>query len=145
MPNVSEIMTTDVQVVAPQDSLQHAAQMMQDLDVGALPVCNGNRLLGMLTDRDIAVRGVAAGLMPDEACVSDIMSGDIQCCDVDQDSEEVMRQMGERQIRRLPVLDADKKLVGIVSLADLALRQSGHIDNTVRDISRPGHSAAAPG
>ena len=143
MPNVSEIMTTDVQVVTPQDSLQHAAQMMQDLDVGALPVCNGDRLLGMLTDRDIAIRGVAAGMAPQQACVADVMSGDVECCDVDQDSEEVMRQMGDHQIRRMPVLDANKKLVGIVSLGDMAVRQTGHIDEVVREVSQPGHPASA--
>lgn len=137
MPNVSEIMTTDVQVVEPQQSLRHAAQLMADLDIGALPVCNGKRLLGVVTDRDIAIRGVAMGLGPDTGCVSDVMTDDVQFCTVDQDTEEVLRLMGDSQIRRLPVINVDKELVGIVSLADLATRQSGTIDKAVREISEP--------
>ncbi len=137
MPNVSEIMSTEVRSIEPQESLRRAAQLMQDLNVGALPVCDGERLLGMVTDRDITVRGVAAGLSPDSACVSDVMSADVQFCTVDQDTEEVMRMMGEKQVRRLPVIDTDKNLVGIVSLGDMALRQPGHIDRTVREISEP--------
>jgi CBS domain-containing protein len=138
MPNVSEIMSTDVCVVEPQESLQRAAQLMQDLDVGALPVCDGKKLLGMVTDRDLAVRGVAAGLAPRDACVSDVMTAGAQWCTEDQDTEEVMRLMGDAQVRRMPVINADKELVGIVSLGDLALRQSGHIDRAVREISQPG-------
>jgi len=137
MPTVSDIMTTSVQVVGPEETLQRAAQLMLDLDVGALPVCNGKQLLGMVTDRDITVRGVAAGLAPNEGCVSDVMTADAQWCTEDQDTEEVMRLMGEAQVRRMPVINIDKELVGIVSLGDLALRQGGHIDETVRQISEP--------
>jgi CBS domain-containing protein len=140
MPKVSEIMSTDVRVVQPQESLRSAARLMQELDVGALPVCAGEVLLGMLTDRDITVRGVAAGLRPDEACVSDVMSSGLQVCSEDQDAAEVMRMMGDWQVRRLPVVNDDKHLVGIVSLGDLALRQSGHIDQTVREISEPAQT-----
>jgi CBS domain-containing protein len=138
MPNVSEIMSIDVQVIQPQETLRHAAQLMQDLDVGALPVCQGKLLLGMVTDRDIAVRGVAAGLKPDEGCVSDVMTQNAQWCTADQDTEEVLRQMGQAQVRRLPVINTDKELVGIVSIGDLALRQPGSVDDAVRDISEPG-------
>jgi CBS domain-containing protein len=138
MTFVSEIMSTDVQVVEPQETLRRAARLMQELDVGALPVCDGERLLGMLTDRDITVRGVAEGLDPEEACVSDVMTEGVEFCTEDQDSAEVMRLMGDRQVRRLPVVDRDQKLVGIVSLADLALRQDAHIDRAVREISEPG-------
>jgi CBS domain-containing protein len=91
----------------------------------------------MLTDRDITVRGVAAGLAPDHACVSDIMTSEVAFCTEEQDAEEVMRVMSDKQVRRLPVVDVDRKLVGIVSLADVALRQPGHIDATVRSISEP--------
>ena len=140
MPSVSDIMTTEVQVIQPQESLREAATLMQELDIGALPVCDGTRLLGMLTDRDITVYGVAQGLDVDAACVSDVMSADVEYCTTDQDTEDVMRLMGDRQIRRLPVIDADRNLVGIVSLGDLALRQDGHIDETVRQISEPGSS-----
>jgi CBS domain-containing protein len=132
-------MSTEVRTVQPQDSLRAAAQLMQQLDVGALPVCDGERLLGVLTDRDIAIRGVADGLDPERACVSDVMTPEVQCVVEDQDAQEAMRLMGERQIRRLPVVDRDRKLVGIVSLGDLALRQSGHVDEAVREISEPTH------
>lgn len=137
MPNVSDIMTTDVQVIAPEKSLRDAARLMQTLEVGALPVCAGERLLGMLTDRDITVRGLAMDLDPDSTAVSDVMSTDLHFCTEEQDAEEVMRMMGDKQIRRVPVIDVDRNLVGIVSLGDLALRQPGHIDKTVREISEP--------
>lgn len=135
MPIVNEIMSTEVQVIEPEATLRRAAQMMQQLDVGALPVCRGNKLLGMVTDRDITIRGVAAGLAPDSACVSEVMTADLQFCTEDQDTEEVMRTMGGAQVRRLPVVNMEKELVGIVSIGDLALRQVGHIDQAVREIS----------
>ncbi|RZJ04967.1 MAG: CBS domain-containing protein [Rubrivivax sp.] len=137
MSKIADIMSTDVQTVQPQESLRRAAQCMQELDVGALPVCDGERLLGMLTDRDITVRGIADGLDPDTACVSDIMSPEVDTITADQDTDEAKRLMGERQIRRLPVVDADRRLVGIVSLGDLAVREGGHIDRAVREISEP--------
>ena len=142
MSKIADIMSTDVQTIQPQESLRRAAQCMQELDVGALPVCDGERLLGMLTDRDITVRGIADGLDPDSACVSDIMSPEVDTITVDQDADEAKRLMGERQIRRLPVVDANRRLVGIVSLGDLAVRESGHIDRAVREISEPGREAA---
>lgn len=144
MPCVHEIMTTDVQVIGPQETLQLAAQMMDQLDIGSLPVCDGRRLLGMVTDRDITVRGTAAGLAPDEACVSDVMTTGTQWCTEDQDTEEVMRQMGESQVRRLPVVNVDRELVGIVSLGDMATRQPGHVDRAVREISEPSEPEAGP-
>ena len=137
MPIVNEIMTTDVQVIAPEATLRQAAQMMLDLDVGALPVCQGTRLLGMVTDRDITVRGVAAGLSSDVACVAEVMTKDPEFCTEDQDTEEVMHTMGYAQVRRLPVVNMDGGLVGIVSLGDMARRQPGPVDQTVRDISEP--------
>lgn len=142
--NVSEIMTTDVQMIGPQETLQHAAQMMDQLNVGALPVCDGRRLLGMVTDRDITVRGTAAGLAPGDACVSDVMTGGTEWCTEDQDTEEVMRVMGEAQVRRLPVINANREVVGIVSLGDLATKQPGHIDRTVREISTPSEPDGGP-
>jgi CBS domain-containing protein len=137
MSAVSQIMSTDVQVLGPEETLRRAAQCMQSLDVGALPVCDGRRLLGMVTDRDITVRGVAEGLSPEQACVSDVMTEDVQCCSADQDSEEVLQRMGELQVRRMPVIDGQRNLVGIVSMADLARKQSAHIDQAMRDISEP--------
>jgi CBS domain-containing protein len=131
MSKIADIMSTDVRTVQPQDSLRRAAQCMQELDVGALPVCDGERLLGMVTDRDIAVRAIADGLNPDVAF-----------CTADQDAEEAKRLMGARQVRRLPVIDDNRRLVGIVSLGDLATRQTGHIDRAVREISEPSRAAA---
>ena len=137
MPNVSDIMSIDVQAIEPAQSLRVAAELMQTLEVGALPVCDGGHLVGMITDRDITVRCVALGLDVDAAVVADVMSTDVQFCTAEQDTQEVMRLMGDKQVRRLPVVDVDRKLVGIVSLADLALRQPGQIDDTMREISAP--------
>lgn len=144
MATASELMSTDVQVTEPQDSLQRAAQLMQELDVGSLPVCAGRRLVGMISDRDIAVRGVAAGIAPAQGCVGDVMSKHAVWCTLDQDAGEIMRIMSEQQVRRLPVLNEDHELVGIVSLHDLALRRRGHVDRTVREISPPGIAAVDP-
>jgi CBS domain-containing protein len=110
---------------------------MDELNVGALPVCEGKQLLGMITDRDITVRATAAGLSPDETCVSEVMTEQPRWCTEEQSTDEVMRQMGDVQIRRLPVLNAANELVGIVSLGDLATRQAGHVDSALRDISWP--------
>ena len=137
MPLVNEIMSTEVQIIAPGATLQAAAQMMLDLDVGALPVCEGTRLLGMVTDRDITVRGVAAGLSPATALVSEVMTESLEFCTEDQDTEDVMRTMGYAQVRRLPVVNMNNELIGIVSLADLARRQPGPVDQAVREISEP--------
>jgi CBS domain-containing protein len=140
MTTIAEIMSPSPQVIGPEASLHHAAELMRDLDIGSLPVCNGKRLLGMVTDRDITVRGVASGMSPDEACVSDVMTQEVQWCTEDQDSEEVMRLMGDAKVRRVPVINTDKELVGIVSLGDLAVRQSGHTYTALREISEPGAS-----
>ena len=137
MPIVNEIMSTEVQMIAPEATLREAARMMLEQDVGALPVCQGTTLLGMVTDRDITVRGVAAGLSSDVACVADVMTKDLEFCTEDQDTEEVMHTMGYAQVRRLPVVNMDGGLVGIVSLGDMARRQPGPVDQTVRDISEP--------
>jgi len=93
MTTVAQIMTADVQTIAPQASLQRAALLMDRLNVGSLPVCDGQRLLGMVTDRDITVRGTAAGLAPATACVYDVMSADVQWCSIDQDVGEVLQSM----------------------------------------------------
>jgi CBS domain-containing protein len=137
MTTVADVMTRDVEVVGPDDTLQHAAQLMDELNVGSLPVCNGKQLLGMITDRDITVRATAAGLSPDSTCVSDVMTDQVRWCFDHDSTDELMQKMGDTQIRRIPVLNDDKELVGIVSLGDLALRQGGHIDRAVRQISMP--------
>jgi CBS domain-containing protein len=132
-------MTRDVQVVRPDDTVQHVAQCMKDLDVGAMPVCDGRKLLGMITDRDITLRTVAAGLPAGSTPVRDAMTSDLRWCTENQDIDEVLHGMGDNQVRRMPVINARKELVGIVSVSDLATRQHGHIDNLLREISMPGH------
>ncbi|MBI5271735.1 MAG: CBS domain-containing protein [Burkholderiales bacterium] len=138
MPQVRDIMSHDPETISPEETLQRAAQIMLDLDIGALPVCDGKRVVGMVTDRDIAVRGVAAGLAPDQGCVSDVMTPEVECVSPDQDAEEVMQLMGDAQVRRLPVVNEDDEIIGIVSLGDLATRQDGHTDEALREISEPG-------
>jgi len=137
MPTIADVMTKGVEVIGPEESLQHAAQLMDELNVGALPVCNGSLLLGIVTDRDITVRATAAGMDPNEACVSDVMSEQVRWCSENDSTDSVMDIMGDTQIRRLPVLNDERELVGIVSLGDLATRLGGHIDTAVRKISMP--------
>jgi CBS domain-containing protein len=137
MPTIAQVMTRDVEVIRPDESLQRAAQRMDELNVGSLPVCEGRLLVGMITDRDITVRATAAGLAPTSTRVSEVMTESTRCCTPEQSTEEVMEQMGRSQIRRLPVVGEDGEVVGIVSLGDLATRQSGHIDDTLREISSP--------
>lgn len=121
---VSEAMTRGVRTLAAQDAVADAAKAMADLDVGALPICDGQRLVGMLTDRDIVLRVVAAGLSPDSTQVSDVMTPGVNYCFDDQDLQEVMDQMGEGQIRRLPVVNRSNELVGMLSLGDVATSSS---------------------
>lgn len=115
---ISEIMTRDVQTTSPDNSLREVAGLMANLDCGAILVNSQDRLVGMITDRDIAVRAVAQG-MPCDTPVSLIMSGDIRYCYDDQDVDEVARNMADIQLRRLPVVNRDKRLVGVVSLANI--------------------------
>src|SRR4051795_11987157 len=115
-----EIMTRDPGVVSPGDTLEQAANIMDVLDVGPVPVCDGKRVVGMLTDRDITVRATAAGCDPKTTLVGDTMSQDVICCYEDQDVGEAARVMKEKQVRRLLVLSRAGELAGIVSLGDLA-------------------------
>ena len=137
MTRIRDIMTRDVEVIQRDDTLQHAAQRMRALDVGSLPVCDGPALAGMVTDRDITVRGVAEGLLPQECKVADVMTEDVRWCRPDDTVEQVLEQMGDQQVRRLTVLDDARQVVGIVALGDLATRQSGHTDEALREISQP--------
>jgi len=142
MQTVSQVMTRNARWIAPGESLQRAAQLMGELDVGALPVCDGDRLVGMVTDRDIAVRGIAAGKSPQTCHVDEVMSGDVRWCFEDQPLDEVMAQMGNSQIRRVPVVSHDDRhrLVGIVSLGDLATRLDGaeeRVEQVVEQVSSP--------
>lgn len=138
MQQISDIMTRDVMRIAPHDSIRRAAQLMDELNVGAIPVCDGDKLVGMITDRDITVRTTSAGEAPEQTQVQDVMSGEVRYCFDDQPVDEVMQQMREAQIRRLPVKDHDThELVGIVSLGDLATKHSAEVDRTLEDISTP--------
>jgi CBS domain-containing protein len=130
-------MTRGVEVIRPDETLQRAAQLMDEHNIGALPVCRNDQLVGMITDRDITVRATAAGMEPTQHCVSEVMTEQTRWCTEDQSTDEVMRQMGDVQIRRLPVLDEHGHVVGIVSLGDLATRQSQHTDEVLRDVSWP--------
>lgn len=136
MRKISEVMTSDVKVVRPDDSVQSAAAVMADQEVGALPVCDGTRLQGMITDRDIAVRAVANGRGADTP-VREVMTEEIISCSEDDDTQEVLRRMGDSQIRRIPVLDSNRNLIGIVALGDLALEDEENVDETLREISMP--------
>jgi len=115
------IMTEHVEVIAPDATIGDAAKKMRDLDVGALPVCDGKRLCGIITDRDIAIRAVADGL-DSHSPVRDSMTDEVVYCFDDQDYEDAAALMREHQIRRLPVINSEKCLVGVVSLADLGLK-----------------------
>jgi CBS domain-containing protein len=116
---VSEVMTRDVQTVRPDQPVQEAASFMLSANAGSIPVTDGGRLIGMITDRDIAVRGVAKGYGPDTP-VRELMTDEIICARDDDDVEEVASRMSDAQVRRLPVIDRDERLCGIVSLGDLS-------------------------
>jgi CBS domain-containing protein len=142
---VSECMTREVQIVDPNDTIAGAAKTMAKLDAGILPVGEDDRLIGMITDRDIAVRAVAAGMGPN-ARVGDVMNSEVKYCFDDQEIDEVLRNMGELQVRRLPVLNREKRLVGIISIGDLAANgQAKGAADALSQISRPGgrHSQTA--
>jgi CBS domain-containing protein len=134
--NVREVMTREVQIASPEDSLQHAAGLMADIDAGVLPVGENDRLVGMLTDRDITVRAVARGLAPGQCRVREVMSPEIKYIYEDESVEEAARNMSELQMRRLPVLNRDKRLVGIVSLGDLALQKPKPAGEALQGVSR---------
>ena len=139
-----EIMTTDVEVIRPESPVTEAARRMKSLDVGALPVCDGRRLLGMITDRDITVRATAEGRDPGTTLVRDCMSPEIVYCFEDEDPKEAERIMQEKQIRRLAVLTREKQLAGIVALGDLATKTGDvqQVGRTVREVSQPSAGAA---
>jgi len=143
---VSECMTREVQLADPNDTIADAAKTMARLDAGALPVGQNDRLVGMITDRDIAIRAIALGKGPD-ATVGEVMNAEVRYCFDDQEIGEVLRNMGELQVRRMPVLDHDKRLVGIISLGDLAAAdgQTQQAGDALHDISRHGgqHSQVA--
>lgn len=134
-----DIMTRNVEVVNGNASLKEAAAKMKKLDVGLIPVCDGDRLKGLLTDRDITIRATADGRDPSKTKVNEVMSTDIAYCLEDQAVDEAVILMEARQIRRLPILNQDKQLVGIVSLADIAVHVGDRdlTGETLEEISEP--------
>lgn len=139
---VRDVMTPNPEAVGPETTLVEAAQRLKDLDVGILPVVDRDgRLVGVVTDRDIVVRAVAAGLDPGATPVRQILSQDLGTVHPDDSVEAVLRIMRERQVRRVPVVEADGRLVGIVSQADLLVdlegRAQGEVARTLEEVSRP--------
>ena len=136
---IREAMTQDVQIARPDQSIREVARLMAAIDAGALPVGENDRLVGMITDRDIAVRAVAEGKGPDTP-VRDVMSFDICYCFDDQELDEVAASMADVKVRRLPVVNRDKRLVGIISIGDIALADDPHnvASTALSGVSEPG-------
>lgn len=141
MKKVMEVMTKDVETISPNDSLKDAAEKMRTLNVGPLPVCEGDRLMGIITDRDIVVRAVSQGLDPNNTRVSQAMTDDIECVYENDDIDTVARKMKEEQLRRILVINQDKKLVGIIALGDLAeaisTKEAGKALESISEPSEP--------
>jgi CBS domain-containing protein len=136
---LKDVMTANVEVIRPDAPLQEAAALMKTLDVGSLPVCDGKQLQGMLTDRDITVRATAEGRDPRQTAVREVMTPELIYCFEDQDVKEAAQLMEQRQIRRLPVLNRSKDLVGIVALGDLAVEMPNEkrVGEVLEGISEP--------
>jgi len=137
MAVISEVMTREVETIAPEASVQDAARLMSELNIGALPVCDGEALVGMVTDRDITVRATASGKAPQSIAVAEVMTAASTWCNENDSVDDVLKKMGDEQIRRMPVIDARKHVVGIVSLGDLATRQPTATDRVLGDVSQP--------
>jgi CBS domain-containing protein len=135
---VSEVMTRDVQTVSPDQPVQQAASFMLSADAGSIPVTQGDRLIGMITDRDIAVRGVAKGYGPDTP-VRELMTDDIVTARLDDDTDDIAARMSSAQVRRLPVIDDEERLCGIVSLGDLTQKGSDSAaEQALEGVTEPG-------
>jgi CBS domain-containing protein len=135
---VSEVMTRDVQTVRPDQRVQDAASFMLSADAGSIPVTDGDRLIGMITDRDIAVRGVAKGYGPDTP-VRELMTDEVICAREDDDVDDIASKMSDAQVRRLPVIDSNERLCGIVSLGDLSRdADEDSANEALQGVSEPG-------
>ncbi len=140
MTTVAEIMTRGVRSLTPNDTVVRAAQAMDELNVGVMPICEGEKLVGMVTDRDIVVRGVAQEFEPKTTKLADVMSTNVRCAREDDDVDEILSRMAEQQIRRMPVVDENERLVGIVSLGDIAAKDPDDemdVAMSLGDISTP--------
>lgn len=133
---VSECMHTDVRIIDPQCSLRDAALTMAEIDAGFLPVAEGDRLVGIVTDRDIALRGVGQSRSPEDP-IDSVMSQEVCYCFEDEDVDQVLDNMGAIQVRRLPVVSRDKRLVGVVSISDLAHEEGDKAGSAFDEITRP--------
>lgn len=140
---VSEAMTQDVQVCNPDDTIRDAARTLAQIDAGAIPVGENDKLVGMITDRDIAIRAIAEGKGPDTK-IREVMTPEIRYCFDDQEIDEVQKNMSDNRLRRVVVINHDKRLVGMLSLADI-VRADGSADMALRGASQPGgaHSQSA--
>jgi CBS domain-containing protein len=144
---VNEAMTNDVKIASPNQSICDAARLMAEIDAGVLPVGENDQLVGMITDRDIAIRAVAAAKGP-QTPIRDIMSKEVMYCFEDDDLDDVVQNMADIKVRRLPVLNRKKRLVGILSVADIALTEGvGSAGSALCGISEPGgeHSQSLDG
>ena len=143
---ISDCMTREVTTISPDRTIRDVAKMMAEIDAGAVPVGENDRLVGMITDRDIAIRAVARGLGPDTR-IQDVMTGELMYCFEDEDVNHVARNMGDIQVRRLPVMSRDKRLVGIIALGDIACGATSKrlVGEALSGISREGgtHDQAA--
>lgn len=138
MKQVKDVMTKDVEIINPNDSLKDAAEKMRTLNVGPLPVCDGDRLKGIITDRDIVVRAVSQGMDPNKTQVSQAMTDEIEYVYENDDIGTVARKMKDEQLRRLLVVNQDKRLVGIVSLGDItSALNAEEAGKTLESISQP--------
>lgn len=146
MTTVSDVMTRNVRSLGPDDSVASAAKAMDELNVGVIPVCTGGKLLGVVTDRDIVVRSVAKGLDSNTTLLADVMSESVQTAQADDDLDDVLNQMGDSQIRRLPVVDAGGQLIGIISIGDIASKgvdDEADVGQSLGAISSPTDSERA--
>ncbi len=136
---VREAMTRDVRLVRPDQTIREAAHLMAELDIGCLPVEENDKMVGMITDRDIAVRAISEGRGP-QTLIRDVMSTDVKYCYDDQSVDEITRNMANIRVRRLPVVNRSKRLVGILSLGDLAIDEGvqDEAGEALGGISRPG-------
>lgn len=140
MTTVADVMTRGVRTMSPSDTVARAAQAMDELNVGVIPVCDGDKLVGMVTDRDIVVRGVAQECDVKTTKLTDVMSTHVRCATEDQDVDEILGEMADSQIRRMPVVDGQQRLVGIVSLGDIADKDPENemdLAASLADISSP--------
>ena len=138
MTQVSDVRTRGVRALSPKDTVVMAAQAMQELDVGAIPVCNQERLVGIVTDRDLVVRGVAQQRLDANTPIDDVMSRTPLWCFEDQPVDDVLAYMRKAQVRRVPVIDRENRLVGMVSLGDLAVKgDEEQAGSALRSISAP--------